>query len=123
MPRAPKICCEAGCFNLVYDGKRRCEDCYKPWGGATRHTGVIHREMRENTEAHRRLKSRVLGRAHHRCQIAYSDICIGTATHCDRIDNSDGYSDANCQAACEPCHGRKSSLEGHAAMGHRTPNQ
>lgn len=74
-----------------------------------------------DTEAHRMLHSRVFGRAGWRCEIGYPDICTGAADELDcRVPLSRGgvYSDANCQAACTPCHRRKSSLEGHEAAGH-----
>lgn len=115
--RAPKICAETTCFALVHDGGKRCPEHYKPWGGATRNHGVAHRESRNDTLAHQRLCARVLGRAGYRCQIKDGG-CIGAATQVDRIDSTKGYSDVNCQAACLPCHQRKSSREGHLAQGH-----
>lgn len=120
--RAPKICADATCFTLVYDGGKHCAEHYKPWNGATRHRGVAHREARNDTAAHRRLCARVLGRVGYRCEIKHQGICIGTATQVDRIDNAKGYSDDNCQAACKPCHVWKTAREGHLAMGHQIKN-
>lgn len=114
MVRAPKVCSEIGCPNLVYEpGRRRCDDCYQPWSNHQR-----RKETHSNTTARKLLKRRVFDRAGGRCQIGYPDICTGKATQLDRIDCNGGYSDSNCQGLCQACHRRKSSLEGHAAKGH-----
>jgi hypothetical protein len=116
MPRAPKICCEATCFNLVYDGGKRCDEHHQAWANKGR--------VRERTTAaHQRFTAEVLRRAHHRCQIGKLDRCVVMASDVDRIDNTQGYTYDNCQAACGPCHAWKSSMEGHAAQGHRIGGQ
>jgi hypothetical protein len=115
---ASRPCNESGCPALVYDGARYCDEHYRPWVGHTKHKGIDGREKRQNTEAHRRFKSRVLGAAGYRCQIRKQGRCIGAATEVDRIDNTREYTDDNCQAACSPCHEWKTSMEGHAAQGH-----
>lgn len=120
-PRAPRPCNERGCTSLVHDPtRRRCDEHYKPWDGHRRHKGIAHREFRENTEAHRIFKSRVLGACGYRCEIKRPGICLGAATEVDRKDNQKGYTDDNCQGACKPCHQWKTSQEGHAARGHTT---
>jgi hypothetical protein len=113
--RAPKICAEIGCAELVHEpGKRKCPTHYKPWANKA------FDKRRTDTAARARLRDRVLGRAGYRCQIRKPDRCVVMASDVDRIDNTLGYDDFNCQAACEPCHQWKTSMEGHAAMGHRT---
>lgn len=77
-------------------------------------------KRRTDTAAHRAFRKMVLDKAAHRCQIGYRSVCVGIATQVDRIDNSGDYTEANCQAACEPCHIKKTSTEGHQAKGHRT---
>uniref|UniRef100_A0AAU8GLV7 HNH endonuclease n=1 Tax=Mycobacterium phage Stink TaxID=3136630 RepID=A0AAU8GLV7_9VIRU len=55
----------------------------------------------------------VLAAAGHRCQIRARG-CLGKATDVDHIRRGDDHSRSNLQAACNRCHGRKSSAEGHA---------
>lgn len=74
--------------------------------------------MRQNNAGHRSFKADVLRRDEYRCKIDYPGACIGMATQVDRIDNAGGYTFDNCQSACEPCHIKKTSREGHAARGH-----
>jgi 5-methylcytosine-specific restriction protein A len=113
LPRAPKHCGINGCTELVPNGQR-CEQHKHGWGKGN---------PRTNTRAHRDLRQRVLARDGHTCQIKYPGICIGHATIADHVlalglggqDTDDAM-----QAACAPCHNRKSSLEGHTAQGHRT---
>jgi hypothetical protein len=114
MARAPRACNERGCPGLVYQqGRRRCEDHHVPWANHQR-----REETHSNTTARKLLKDRVFRRAGGRCQIGYPDICTGKATQLDRINCYGGYTDDNCEGLCEPCHRRKSSMEGHAASGH-----
>jgi 5-methylcytosine-specific restriction protein A len=113
MPRAPKVCGEIGCAAIVYEGKRKCPQHYKPFGGKG---GT---SSRTTTSAHKRRRLRVLGRAGYRCQIQYPDICIGTATDFDHITplaEGGQDSDHNGQAACRPCHARKSAVEARRAQ-------
>lgn len=115
MPRAPKICNEKGCTALVYEqGKRKCDEHYVPW------QGKAFDKRRADTDAHRRMKARILGRAGYQCQIRRMDRCTQIATQVDRVDNARDYSDDNCRAACTPCHQWHTSMEGHAARGHST---
>ncbi|ART68832.1 hypothetical protein BTO20_09755 [Mycobacterium dioxanotrophicus] len=111
MARAPRLFGTAGCATLVR-GSTYCPDHQRQrgWrrGGTTR----------TNTTEDRARRDRVLQRAGHQCRIRYPDVCIGTASCCDHIvaltEHGDD-SDENCQAACAPCHRRKTSLEGHRA--------
>lgn len=61
------------------------------------------------------IRPAVLRRDHHQCRLRYEDICIGVATEVDHIERGDDHSMGNLQAACQPCHGRKSSQEGDQA--------
>ena len=56
----------------------------------------------------------VLDRDGWRCQIR-GPRCTGRATDADHIVRGDDHSLTNLQAACPPCHGRKSGQEGAAA--------
>jgi HNH endonuclease len=93
---------------------QRCPEHRHGWGKGN---------PRTNTRAHRNRRERILQRDHHQCQIRYEGICIGHATIADHVlalalggqDTDDAM-----QAACAPCHNRKSSIEGHKAQGHRT---
>jgi 5-methylcytosine-specific restriction endonuclease McrA len=53
----------------------------------------------------------VLERDGRQCQLRYSG-CIGQATEADHKRRGDDHSLSNLQAACSPCHQRKSSSEG-----------
>jgi hypothetical protein len=119
MPRAPKVCNEPNCPNLVHDPtKRRCEEHYQPWQGHKRHKGIAHRAMRENTKEHKEFRDVVLQKAQYRCVVLQPARCTGLATEVDRIDNDQGYTEGNCQALCHECHVWKTSMEGHRARGH-----
>lgn len=61
-----------------------------------------------------RLRLAVLERDGYVCQLSYPYICVRTATQVDHVVNNDDHSISNLQAACSPCHGRKSAREGHA---------
>ncbi|MGV0675842.1 HNH endonuclease [Mycolicibacterium fortuitum] len=111
MARAPKLCGATGCTTLVR-GHTYCphHQRQRGWrrGGTTR----------TNTTEHRARHDRVLQRDGYQCSLRYPGICIGTATICDHIvalTEHGADSDDNCQAACEPCHRRKTSHEGHRA--------
>ena len=113
MPRAPRVCGEPNCTVLVHDSKRKCAVHYKPFGGRG---GT---SSRTTTSDHRARRLRVLGRARYQCEVRYEGICLGRATDCDHIRPlSEGGSDTdwNSQAACRPCHSRKSSIEGRRAQ-------
>lgn len=111
--RAPHVCGEIGCTALVYGSARKCPNHTVAWAN----TGSS--VNRSDTKARRTLRDKVFRRDGYLCRIRYPDICVGIAKDLDRVDNLQGYSMSNCQAACRPCHRRKSSYEGHAARGHR----
>lgn len=115
MPRAPRPCNERGCSNLIRGHNVRYCEVHRAahqWQGGKR-------PDRPHTAARDRLRAETIERAHGRCQIQREDRCIGIATQVDRIDYRGGYEESNCQAACEPCHGWKSSMEAHHAKGDR----
>ncbi|ALO79688.1 HNH endonuclease [Mycobacterium phage Iracema64] len=55
----------------------------------------------------------MLAAAGYQCQIQGPG-CLRKATDVDHIRRGDDHSRRNLQAACNRCHGRKSSAEGHA---------
>lgn len=61
------------------------------------------------------IRLRILVRDGYRCRLSFDDICIRTATEADHIKAGDDHREQNLQAACTPCHRRKSSSEGNAA--------
>lgn len=111
-PRAKKMCGRAGCTRIVPNGVRYCDEHRRErqWQGSS--------ISREDDNARRRLRSKILARDPH-CKIGYADICTGTATEVDRIDNNLGYTWENLQGSCRSCNQRKASMEGHLALGHR----
>lgn len=112
--RAPKHCGRNGCRVIVPNGQR-CDEHKHGWGKG---------DPRTKTKAHRDRRQRVLARDNYQCQLRYPNICIGTATVADhKIALGLGGADTDdaMQAACQPCHNRKSSAEGHTAQGHQ-PN-
>lgn len=62
-----------------------------------------------------RIRPAVLRRDGFRCQLRYADLCLGVASDVDHRRAGDDHSLENLQAACAPCHRRKSALEGAAA--------
>jgi 5-methylcytosine-specific restriction enzyme A len=90
----------------------------QPWAGSTR-----RERLPANWES--QIRPAVLARDGYRCQIRYSDVCVGAATDADHIERGDDHRMENLQAACGPCHQRKSSQEGAAARPrlHRPPEQ
>ena len=75
-----------------------------------------------STHAWRTLRTRVLTRDHHTCQIQGST-CTHTATEVDHITplSAGGLEldDANAQAVCHPCHHAKTQAEAAAARAAR----
>ena len=71
-------------------------------------------DPRTSTAVWKKLRRFILERDRHRCQIRY-DCCIGHATECDHITAGGPDDPTNLQAACVPCHRRKSAAEGVAA--------
>lgn len=118
-PRAPKLCANPTCGELVYGGQRYCPACDQPrWKPSSQST----RKLKSNDAKWNRLRRFVLKRDGHKCQIRYVGICIGLASEADHITPvTQGGSDSpsNLQAACRPCHLAKSSDEGHKAAGHK----
>lgn len=62
--------------------------------------------------AWRRLRTTVLDRDSHRCQIAIPGVCTGHATQVDKIIPAARHPElaldpANCRAACRPCNAQK----------------
>lgn len=112
MPRAPKHCGYQGCTTIVPTG--RCDQHKHGWGKGNQRT---------KDPRHIAWRKTVLDRAHWQCQIQYP-ICTGKANIADHIRavllGGAEYDPNNGQAACQRCHDRKSSLEGHEAQGHRT---
>lgn len=113
MPRAPRKCPKEGCEERITSGAYCDTHTTHGWGtGATR-TG---------TREHKAWRAAVLERDHYQCQLRYPG-CITTATHADHVTPiaEGGAADdiANGQAACRPCHSKKSSREGQRAKQRR----
>lgn len=53
------------------------------------------------------------------CALRFEDLCVGTATEVDHIVAGDNHAESNLQPVCQPCHRRKSALEGAAAAARR----
>ena len=116
MPRAPKPCGIKGCATIVPNGQR-CPEHNSGWKTAPRTAS----SNRTSTHAWKVLRTKVLERDRYQCRLRYPG-CIGTATIADHIKaillgGTDSIT--NLQAACQPCHAKKSSAEGHKAPGHR----
>jgi 5-methylcytosine-specific restriction protein A len=79
----------------------------RAWQGSTRRS-------RLPADWATRIQPAVLRRDRYACQLKY-DCCIGKATQGDHIKAGDDHSMSNLQAACAPCHARKSSHEGASA--------
>ncbi len=73
------------------------------WGGSTR------KQRLPRTWSH--LRSQVMRRDAYTCQINGPD-CVRVATDVDHIQRGDLHELENLQAACKPCHARKSAREG-----------
>lgn len=113
--RAPKLCGNPACGEVVPAGQRYCPECEQPWK-----TNI--RKSRSADAKWRKLVRFILKRDGHRCQIRYVGICIGLASEVDhKLAVTQGGTDhpSNLQAACSPCHRAKSSDEGHIAAGHK----
>lgn len=119
-PRAPKLCGDATCPELVPAGQRYCEE-HEPKAWAS-HQVPLGTTSRSADAKWRKTAKRILKRDNHRCQIRYVGICTGIASEVDhRIPVTRGGTDqdSNLQGACHPCHLAKSSDEGHEAQGHK----
>ncbi|WP_405490459.1 HNH endonuclease [Nocardia sp. NBC_00511] len=74
---------------------------------------------RVGTARHKKQRARILERDGYHCQLRYPNRCIGRATEMDhRINVAAGGSDddTNMQAACHPCHAKKTSNEAQVAL-------
>lgn len=60
----------------------------------------------------------ILRRDHYVCQIRLTG-CLVRANQVDHIRPGDDHDPSNLQAACAPCHAKKSAREGHAALRRR----
>ena len=117
--RAKKVCGHATCYELVPAGTTYCAE-HERQRGWPRRTG----NTRSTATGHRARRERVLKRDGYRWQLRYEGICTGTATIVDHIvalGLGGADIDDNCQAACEPCHKRKTSREGHEARWGTAP--
>lgn len=119
-PRAPKLCGNATCNELVPAGQRFCPMCDTgSWSTGNKQNPSKSRSAEGKW---RKTRKRILSRDSHQCQIRFVGICIGLASEADHIiPTSEGGTDhdSNLQAACRPCHLAKSSDEGHKALGHK----
>jgi 5-methylcytosine-specific restriction enzyme A len=117
-PRAPMLCGNPTCHELVPAGVRYCPT-RDP--GRWRTTGNSL-NSRSADAKWRKTRVRILNRDSHRCRLRYVGICIGLASDADHIipvSQGGTHHDSNLQAACSPCHRAKSSDEGHVAAGHK----
>lgn len=110
MPRAPRKCPKPGCEHRITSGPYCPEHTTHSWvnGGNTRTT----------TKQHRNWRTAVLRRDNHQCRLQRPG-CIGYANEADHItpvaEGGAEFDPDNGQAACVPCHRKKSSAEGHRA--------
>lgn len=111
--RAPKLCADPLCTEVVPAGQRHCEDHKRePW----RTMAPTASAVASNDPNWPTIRRRILEHDGHRCQLR-GPRCVVVATHVDHIieaadggDNSDG----NLQAACEPCHRSKTGKDARA---------
>ncbi|MED5802950.1 HNH endonuclease [Gordonia sp. Z-3] len=113
MPRAPRQCQghNGRCGNLIRTG-RYCPDCtrQKAWAGPRTASSEVH-----STTRFKRLRTRILDRDHHQCQLR-GPHCLGHATDVDHIIKvasapDRAYDPTNLQSACRPCHNQKTRAE------------
>jgi 5-methylcytosine-specific restriction endonuclease McrA len=135
MKRAPHVCDQQGCPQLVPAGAgRKCPQHRRDDPG--KFSSVRNSRARTSTAGHRARRASTLRVAGGRCQIRYPNICTGDATVFDHIISLKMYgllpadiranvtvdmlnaAPWNRQAACEKCSRRKASLEGHYLAGH-----
>lgn len=110
MPRAPKQCGIQGCATIVPNGKR-CPQHTHRWGkGNPRTSGQRHIAW-----------ATAVKNRDGRCMIQLPG-CTGRPDNADHIIatafGGAQFDLTNGQAACDPCHAKKSSAEGHQAQGH-----
>ncbi len=61
------------------------------------------------------IRPAVLRRDQGVCQLRFPDVCVSVATDVDHKKAGDDHRLSNLQAACAPCHRKKSAAEGAAA--------
>jgi 5-methylcytosine-specific restriction protein A len=109
MPRAKHLCARIGCLERLPAGTSYCDEHRSRWSKRS------DQERPDTSRAeHRRVRDAALTRDGHQCQLRL-DCCIGTATELDHIvSKADGgpTTAANGQAACKPCHARRSARQG-----------
>lgn len=104
MPKAPRQCPTQGCTNLIRH-TRYCPEHTKSWQGPRTESSKI-----TSTSDWKKLRTEVLERDNYTCQIQLPGICIGHATHVDKVRpaNAGGTgNDRNARAACKPCNEHK----------------
>jgi 5-methylcytosine-specific restriction enzyme A len=110
--RAPKICAEPGCVQLVRNASR-CPEHSKPaYQGSTRGAST-------SSSAWKQLRLLILRRDNRQCRIADTG-CEGLANEVDHIlpvaRGGSEFDPANCRAVCQKCHRSKSAREGGTAL-------
>lgn len=110
MPRAPRKCPKKDCPNLI------TSTAYCP--EHTTHGWINGGRPRTTTTAHRAWAAQVLDRDNHQCRIQRRG-CLWVATTADHVtpiaEGGAEFDLDNGQAACRPCHAKKSSEEGNRA--------
>jgi 5-methylcytosine-specific restriction protein A len=107
MPRAPKHCGYRDCTELVPGGTRYCDD-HTGWKTSPRTASSAaagHRDWKN-------IRTQILDRDQHRCQIRTPDTCTGHATVVDKIIPAARRPDlalnpTNLRAACQHCNDHK----------------
>lgn len=114
MSRAPKLCNHPGCVDLVPAGTRCCTEHHQAgWNRSPRTASA----GRTGNRAWREQRAKVLQRDGHQCQLRLPG-CTVIATEVDHViavHLGGGDANTNLQAACHPCHVRKTATEAAAA--------
>jgi 5-methylcytosine-specific restriction enzyme A len=82
----------------------------RPWAGSTRRA-----RLPADWDRPGGTRDQVFARDGRVCALRYPDLCVGVATQVDHKQRGDDHRLENLQPACEPCHRKKSALEGVAA--------
>ena len=115
--RAPKLCANPTCGELVPAGERYC-----PTHDTGRWPTKNIPKSRSADAKWKKTVKRILNRDSHQCRIRFVGICIGLASEVDHIipvTQGGSDHDSNLESACRPCHLAKTSDEGHVAAGHK----
>lgn len=107
MPRAPKHCGHHDCTTLVPGGTRYCPD-HTGWKTSPRTAS----SKAAGNRGWRNIRTQVLERDHHTCQIRLPGICTVQATVVDKIIPAAKRPDlattpSNLRASCQPCNDHK----------------